>query len=1452
MKNYFFRCTAIFILILSLCVGTAWADEITVYVTGEIFIGTGEDAWDNATSTIKVDVRKGHPECFDCDGFNGLYNQDMTNTGYTYNGYPIYSYTLNQAGAQFRFKHYKSGVFKENYTTDWHSTTNQIYRGYYEKAHHWATYGRDVTFYATPEKMDGSKWEEGTHSLFANFKYGDGESEWKRQQMTKTAYTYNGDAIYTCTMLLPYNVIKNVQFLYNDGSDHELYVYTPSPQLTANDVDGKVFRGYISSAHTWAAYGRDVTIYTIPDYLFKDKGTPYDESIHYPAVCIQMGTGTTWNTENLTKTAYTYDSYPIYSGTILIDQNKFWEYQIKYFKKSDDTQVDLYQFNNDEPKTEYAPSYIDDKLYHGWNGASHDFFSYRYDVTLDMQGGGGGSTSIIAIDGSAMPSATMPGRDGYAFGGYWTETNGGGTQYYNSDGSSTRNWDSRTITTLYAKWTARNYTVNLEDPPTTTPITVTFDAALSAIIPPTKMYYTFDGYWTDNDDTGATLDKQLIDEDGNWKKSISPYTGTNGDNATWIYPNGKSLYAKWDEDLHDVTIAVYPADAGVVQVSGETVSSVSDVGYVTHSPVLTAVPTNAAWVFKEWQVTSNAHLDLEHYSRTGTAMKITATGDEQTLTAVFEPRYVLVGSIWDDNTGKPSGGMPGWMSQGYGADFTFNSFTALGTGEGTGVDLSCSRDLLENTTYKFQIYDRKDGNYGYRPLGDGTAIFLGDGDSFLFDDQNMDVWVAAVGAGKYTFRITNITLSDGHYYPTVTIERPHQLHMGHVHAEIDNTSATTSGDTGGTLSATIGESPISNDGWYSYGADIAYTASPATGYTAKWYTDNTYSSEFPEQPANSWTDYYVTHDENVYVRFTEKSTSVTLANDGHGKVQIGGVDKTSTTCGVTTTRELTAVPNDGYMFSSWTKTSGDDITISSTSTNPTTLRGQGAGATSGQTVTANFEERYSIKGTMNGEAWGTTHTLSNIGTNAGSKDTCYVTMTLPANTTYEFAIYDEQTGGWYKASTVAVYNMTYTNHTNWEFGDTKTYNCGITTAGKGTYKFIFNITDTTVTVVYPTSYQVNYGASPSVGGNITVVDDDSQAVPNGGYVRSGGSVTYTAAAASGYTFVGWCNNDSYGDPFNYEVSWTHSSVAATSNSYAKFKSTNFVIYRTGDMSSDPRAAYDDVESYAGGTISEKIEYRMKVHTLDQWYTLCLPFEVSHVKVWEDGEYYDIVPFYRPEVGGTFYTGHYIIRTPSPAVGYAIETFETNWQDPANSSVLPSKNVPYIIQWHDNYFLNKYISFFGASGQTIPGSMTEGAAPSDNTLVNVYGNDAMTSGSVKGAYMFEPYYGAGGAWLRDEDPEADRLVLPFDCYIRATDPITRKYRVIRRGMTIEDTATGWQDVLNSETKVHIAVYTLSGILIAQYDNCSFTEVANRLRSEQHTGLFILRTVNESVKLMIGGK
>jgi len=81
-------------------------------------------------------------------------------------------------------------------------------------------------------------------------------------------------------------------------------------------------------------------------------------------------------------------------------------------------------------------------------------------VTFDKQGGSGGSSSVNPIYGSPMPSASAPSKTGYGFGGYYTSTNGGGTQYYTSSMSSASNFYLTGNPPLYAKWTANTYTVS--------------------------------------------------------------------------------------------------------------------------------------------------------------------------------------------------------------------------------------------------------------------------------------------------------------------------------------------------------------------------------------------------------------------------------------------------------------------------------------------------------------------------------------------------------------------------------------------------------------------------------------------------------------------------------------------------------------------------------------------------------------------------------------------------------------------------------------------------------------------------------------------------------------------------------------------------------------------------------------------------------------------------------
>lgn len=1699
MKKQMKLCTfltkplVLFVLLFALGVGQMWADEITVYTTGEIFIGTGDDAWDNDASTISVDLRYGSPECYDCDGFNGYYNAAMTKTAYTYNGYPIYSYTLDKAAAQFRFKHFKNSVWKENYTADWHSTTGQIYRGYWNNTHHWVTYGRDITIYAVPESMDGSKWTEG-NTLKAVFKYGDQDSE-KTDKITwtKTDYTYEGNYIYKCTFLVPYNVIKKINFYYNDGTDKDLYeiAWNDATQYGTNDIDGKIFLGWnknSSGTHTWVTYGRDITIYTVPETLFSDGEkytTPFSTSTHTLKCNFKYGSSDgEWVSPmpEMTKTAWKYNSATLYKVRMLAKYNVVKQMAFQYFNGGSYINEYLYR-NNNADFTDVTAADVDGKIYTGYAESAHHWESYATDITLDKQSGSGGTGSITATVGSAMPAITLPTRVGYAFGGYYSEADGGGTQYYNFDGSSVNNWVKDGPTTLYAKWiavtlssptilaseaaytgeditlslsttstylpeamvifyvtdnsvsktyevvatpgaigdapsystthtatfktdhpatysvtakvfsaklidnfdglsahwkalgngsfnasatnpamqagngsntvmqitrgddtwktvqtkkaandetttnwnsnygyiymsmystTARtpkikysddspgyekeldanslsantwqrkqfatthdidyilpfmladgtmyiddiilsnessmtaqatsssasttitqptigsctataatnnwggsninislsaqttyladavvvffvtdgsnsttyevtatpgtpgannaithtatfvaqhaatysvtaklyngkfidnfegsasawsglgfgtcervsnvereadngstkvmkitrsandaygetyqtawttteensgtktswgheygyihmryyapqaetpeveywddgsvfknttlssqtastwhelvfavnggvvnyihpfvlsggktdghyiyiddiilsnrstwapikntsdvdltadasnvtireDYTVTLDNREATSAgterVDVTYGATLSAITKPTKTHYDFGGYfteingggsqlidangnwiknvtdytgasgdnstwvhadditlyakWTEHEyaitinvvgsgttspassttakyvtasgditatpsagysfrewgfsetgtgnydvyvsdgstysstnatirikaqrdgtltanftprtytvrfenlgadkghtgsldttvtfndtihmkgrievpskahyefggyyistDKGATLTNiQIIDANGNWNKNVSGYTGTKDNVATWVCAGDTVLYAKWTETAYTITPSVSPAGAG-------TVNTVTDAHLITPSSTITATPVNAAWVFDRWEY--GEHVGCASGCSTNS---VTVTSDmNSTITAHFKPRYELVGCIWD-NSGN--GGMPGWSYDGTG-EFTVNSFTALGTGEGTGVDLSYSCTLWANTTYKFEVHDRVTGNHGkYYAAGQ----YLNDGEHALLNQKNNDVPLAAIGAGTYTFRITNMTY-DGttdDYFPTITVERPHQMHMGHKRVDIDGTSH--SDDTGGTLTASIGGNSLANGDWYNYGANITYTASAQSGYTLTWYTNSDYSSAFSPQPEASWPHNNVTGDENVYAKFTEKSTAVTFSAT-NGKVQIASTDKANTTVGITTHREITAVPNTGYSFSSWSVPGGADFSVGSTSSATTTLSGLGTG-TAG-TLTANFTENiYAI--TISADATGG-GTVSTTSVSAGIDTNPEITAT-PTNAAWHF------------------------------------------------------------------------------------------------------------------------------------------------------------------------------------------------------------------------------------------------------------------------------------------------------------------------------------------------------------------------------------------------------------------------------------------------------------------
>ena len=72
-----------------------------------------------------------------------------------------------------------------------------------------------------------------------------------------------------------------------------------------------------------------------------------------------------------------------------------------------------------------------------------------YTVTLNANGGTGGTTSVQAVFDEPMPNITIPSRSGYTFTGYYDTA---GKQYYDANGSSCNSWITPSNATLTAAW----------------------------------------------------------------------------------------------------------------------------------------------------------------------------------------------------------------------------------------------------------------------------------------------------------------------------------------------------------------------------------------------------------------------------------------------------------------------------------------------------------------------------------------------------------------------------------------------------------------------------------------------------------------------------------------------------------------------------------------------------------------------------------------------------------------------------------------------------------------------------------------------------------------------------------------------------------------------------------------------------------------------------------------
>ena len=200
-------------------------------------------------------------------------------------------------------------------------------------------------------------------------------------------------------------------------------------------------------------------------------------------------------------------------------------------------------------------------------------------VTLNQEGGTGGTTNFTLKTGDSMPTITAPTRTGYTFGGYYSATNGSGTQYYNASGSPiVATSPFIEDITLYAKWTANTYniTVNNNGGSGTSSTTYTFSSSsqTKTISKPTRTGYTFSS-WTVSCSGGSP--------------TISDTTLTIPANCTGAI----TLTANWTANTYNIT----------VNNNGGSGTSSTTYTFSSSSQTKTiSKPTRANYTFTGWTV----------------------------------------------------------------------------------------------------------------------------------------------------------------------------------------------------------------------------------------------------------------------------------------------------------------------------------------------------------------------------------------------------------------------------------------------------------------------------------------------------------------------------------------------------------------------------------------------------------------------------------------------------------------------------------------------------------------------------------------------------------------------------------------------------------------------------------------------------------------------------------
>ncbi|WEK54177.1 MAG: InlB B-repeat-containing protein [Candidatus Cohnella colombiensis] len=302
-------------------------------------------------------------------------------------------------------------------------------------------------------------------------------------------------------------------------------------------------------------------------------------------------------------------------------------------------------------------------------------------VTLDDNGGSGGSGNVTATYDRSMPVATAPSQAGYTLVGYFDQTSGG-TKYYNADMSSAQDWDKTDSTvTLYAVWTEIGH------------VTIQYTTNNTAYGTVSMTYESL------NPETGTTTGSQATAKLGyrfvEWQSANSNTVSTSAifvpqkDSGSYVAATYTAVFAA---EVYNIT---YNLDSGTTASSNPTTFTVADNDFTLTNP------TKLGYTFTGWTGTGLSEPTITVKIEKG------STGD-RIYTATWKVvqstgTYIVIGTVVDDDT--PPDSIPG------------------ATVEIVKGNTQYGNTAVTDANGKFTIYDVPGGIYDLKiTLGEKTAI----------------------------------------------------------------------------------------------------------------------------------------------------------------------------------------------------------------------------------------------------------------------------------------------------------------------------------------------------------------------------------------------------------------------------------------------------------------------------------------------------------------------------------------------------------------------------------------------------------------------------------------------------------------------------------------------------------------------------------------------------------